>query len=81
MIKQLLVLGIFPGTMALTALTDLLFMRVPISLVFALTVGFFIVAPLVGLGLGDIATHVATAFAAWLCASHSSLSAGLAAEM
>jgi prepilin peptidase CpaA len=64
MIKQLLVLGIFPGTMALTALTDLLFMRVPISLVFALTVGFFILAPLVGLGLGDIATHVATAFAA-----------------
>ena len=58
MIKQLLIIGIFPGIMALAALTDLFFMRVPNSLVFVLAAGFFIVAPLVGLGLSDIGIHV-----------------------
>jgi prepilin peptidase CpaA len=64
MIAQILVLTVFPGVMALAALTDLLFMRVPNGLVFALAAGFFIVAPLIGLGLEDIGIHVATALAA-----------------
>ena len=70
MIKQLLIIGIFPGTMALAALTDLFFMRVPNSLVFLLAAGFFIVGPLVGLEMSDIGIHAATALAALaLCLS------------
>ena len=64
MIAQILVMTVFPGVMALAALTDLLFMRVPNGLVFALAAGFFIVAPLAGLGLEDIGIHIAIALAA-----------------
>jgi prepilin peptidase CpaA len=64
MIKELLIITVFPGAMALAALTDLLSMTVPDRLVCALAVGFFVTAPLVGLGWGDIGTHVALALAA-----------------
>jgi len=52
--------------MALAAATDLFTMKVPNRLVLALTLGFFLVAPLVGLGLSDIGVHIATALA-FLC--------------
>jgi prepilin peptidase CpaA len=64
MIKELLIITVFPGAMALAALTDLLFMTVPNRLVLALASSFFVMAPLVGLGWGDIGTHVALALAA-----------------
>ena len=64
MIKDLLVLTIFPGAMALAAVTDLLTMTVPNRLALALAALFFLVAPLVGLGWQDIGLHVALGLAA-----------------
>lgn len=64
MIKDLLILTIFPGAMALAAATDLLTMTVPNRLALALAAGFFVVAPLVGFGWTDIGLHVALALAA-----------------
>jgi len=64
MIDELLIITVFPGAMALAALTDLLSMTVPNRLVLALAAGFFVMAPLVGLGWDDIGAHVALALAA-----------------
>jgi prepilin peptidase CpaA len=64
MIKDLLIVTMFPGAMALAALSDLLSMTVPNRLALALAVGFFLVAPLAGLGWGDIGVHVALALLA-----------------
>jgi prepilin peptidase CpaA len=63
MLKDFLILTIFPGTMALTAATDLFTMKVPNRLALALTLSFFLVAPFAGLGLSDIGLHTATALA------------------
>lgn len=63
MIKDFLILTIFPGAMALAAATDLFTMTVPNRLALALTLGFFLVAPLAGLGLSDIGLHTAMALA------------------
>lgn len=64
MIKDLLILTIFPGAMALAAATDLFTMTVPNRLALALPTFFFVLAPLVGLGWSDIGLHVALALAA-----------------
>lgn len=68
MIKDLLILTIFPAAMALAAVTDLLTMTVPNRLALALAGLFVAVAPLVGLGVQDIALHVAGGFAAYALA-------------
>ncbi len=64
MIKDFLILTIFPGAMAFAAATDLFTMTVPNRLALVLGASFFMVAPLVGLGLSDIGLHVALALAA-----------------
>ena len=64
MIKELLVLAIFPGAMALAAASDFFTMTIPNRLVLALASGFFVMAPLVGLGWSDIELHMALALAA-----------------
>jgi prepilin peptidase CpaA len=64
MIKDLLILTIFPGAMALAAATDLFTMTVPNRLALALAVFFFLLAPLIGLGWSAIGLHVALALAA-----------------
>jgi prepilin peptidase CpaA len=66
MIRDILLLTIFPGAMAFAAATDLFSMTVPNRLVLVLTAGFFILAPMVGLGWSDIGMHVALAAAALL---------------
>jgi prepilin peptidase CpaA len=64
MIKDLLILTIFPGAMAFAAATDLFTMTLPNRLALALVLGFFVVAPLVGLGWSDVGLHVGLALAA-----------------
>lgn len=64
MIKDLLILTIFPGAMALAAATDLFTMTVPNRLALALVACFFVVAPLADLGWSDVGLHVALALAA-----------------
>jgi len=64
MIKDLLILTIFPGAMALAAATDLFTMTVPNRLALALAAFFFVAAPLAGLGWSDVGLHVALALAA-----------------
>ena len=64
MIKDILILTIFPGAMALAAASDFFTMTIPNRLVLALASGFFVVAPLAGLGWSDIELHMALALAA-----------------
>ncbi len=64
MLKDLLILTIFPGAMAVAAVTDLLTLTVPNRLVLAFAALFFFVAPLAGLGWHEIGLHVALAVAA-----------------
>jgi prepilin peptidase CpaA len=64
MIKDLLIVTIFPGAMALAAATDLFTMTVPNRLALALAAFFFVVGPLAGLAWADIGLHVALAVAA-----------------
>jgi prepilin peptidase CpaA len=64
MIKDILILTIFPGAMALAAASDFFTMTIPNRLVLALASGFFVVAPLAGLGWSDIELHIALALAA-----------------
>jgi len=64
MIKDLLILTIFPGAMAFAAATDLFTMTVPNRIAIALVGGFFLLAPLAGLGLSDIGWHAGLALAA-----------------
>ena len=64
MIKDLLILTIFPSAMALAAATDLFTMTLPNRLSVVLAVGFFVVAPLVGLGWSDIGLHIGLALTA-----------------
>jgi prepilin peptidase CpaA len=65
MIKDILILTIFPSAMALAAASDFLTMTIPNRLVLALASGFFIVAPLAGLGWSDIGLNMALALAAF----------------
>jgi prepilin peptidase CpaA len=68
MIKDLLVLTIFPGAMAFAAATDLFTMTIPNRLALILVAGFFLVAPLVGFGWSDLGLHFAIAVAALIIA-------------
>ena len=64
MIKDLLLLTIFPGAMALVAATDLFTMTVPNRIALVLVAGFLVAAPLVGLGWPEIGLHFGLAVAA-----------------
>jgi prepilin peptidase CpaA len=64
MIKDLLLLTIFPGAMALAAATDLFTMTVPNRIALMLVAGFLVSAPLVGLGWPAIGLHFGLALAA-----------------
>jgi prepilin peptidase CpaA len=64
MIKDLLLLTIFPGAMALAAATDLFTMTVPNRIALVLVAGFLVAAPLVGLGWPEIGLHFGLALAA-----------------
>jgi len=64
MIKDLLILTVFPGAMALAAATDLFTMTLPNRLAVALVAFFFVVAPLAGLGWSEVGLHVALALVA-----------------
>jgi prepilin peptidase CpaA len=64
MLKDILILTVFPGAMALAAASDLLTMTLPNRLALALVFFFFVVAPLAGLGWSDVGLHVAVALAA-----------------
>lgn len=64
MIKDILIVTIFPGALALAAATDLFTMTLPNRLVLVLAAGFFLVAPLVGLGWHDIGLHLAVGLTA-----------------
>jgi len=60
---ELLAVSVFPGTIAAAGTMDLLTMTIPNRISIAMVAGFFIVAPLAGLGLTDIAIHTATCLA------------------
>jgi prepilin peptidase CpaA len=64
MLKELLILTVFPGAMALAAASDLFTMTLPNRLVLALVLFYFMMAPLVGLGWSDVGLHVALALLA-----------------
>ena len=64
MIKDLLLLTIFPGTMAFAAATDFFTMTVPNRIALVLVAGFLVAAPLVGLGWPEIGLHFGLAVAA-----------------
>ncbi len=59
MLKDILLITLFPGAMALSAASDLITMTVPNRIALALLVGFFLLAPMVGLGWNEIGWHVA----------------------
>ncbi|MCB1546467.1 MAG: prepilin peptidase [Hyphomicrobiaceae bacterium] len=60
---EMALLTIFPGAMAMAGAMDLLTLTIPNRISLALIIGFFILAPLAGLGLTDIASHVACGLA------------------
>ncbi len=64
MIRDLLIMTLFPGAMASAAFIDLFTMTIPNRLSLALAASFFFLAPLVGLGWDDIGLHVALALGA-----------------
>jgi prepilin peptidase CpaA len=61
MIRDILLLTVFPAAMALAAASDLFTLKVPNRLALALAAGFFLVAPLAGLGWSDIWLHAGLA--------------------
>lgn len=71
MLKDVLLLTLFPGAMAFAAATDLFTMTVPNRIAIVLLAGFFLLAPVVGLSLSDIGLHslvgVAALVAAFFC--------------
>ena len=64
MVRDLLILTIFPGGMAIAAITDLATLTVPNRLVLGLAALFVLVAPLAGLGLPEIGLHAGPALVA-----------------
>lgn len=64
MIKDVLLLTIFPAAMAFAAATDIFTMTVPNRIALALVASFFLLAPMVGLGWTEIGLHVLVGFAA-----------------
>jgi prepilin peptidase CpaA len=69
MIKDVLILTIFPGAMVCAAATDLLTMTLPNRLLLALVACFFVVATLTGLGWYAVGLHVILALAAFAVTS------------
>ncbi len=61
MLKDILLITVFPAAMALSAATDLFTMTVPNRIAIALVAGFVVLAPLVGLGWPELGIHVALA--------------------
>ena len=68
MLKDALLIFLFPAAMAFAAATDLFTMTVPNRIAILLVAGFFVAAPLAGLALGDIGLHVLAGAAALLVA-------------
>lgn len=66
MIRDVLLLTVFPAAMAFAAATDLFTMTVPNRIAIGLLAGFFLLAPMIGMGWTDVGIHVATAAAALL---------------
>jgi prepilin peptidase CpaA len=64
MIKDALILTLFPACMAFAAAYDLLTMTVPNRIAIALLVGFACLAPFTGLGLEDLGIQLAVAMIA-----------------
>jgi prepilin peptidase CpaA len=64
MLKDALLITLFPAAMAFAAATDLITMTVPNRIAILLVAGFFVAAPLAGLGLSDIGLHVLMGMAA-----------------
>jgi prepilin peptidase CpaA len=59
MIKDTLLLMVFPAAMALAAATDLFTMTVPNRIALGLVAGFLLVAPMIGMGWSDVGLHIA----------------------
>jgi len=64
MLKDILLITIFPAAMAFSAATDLFTMTVPNRIALALVAGFFVLAPVVGLGWSELGLHMALAVTA-----------------
>jgi prepilin peptidase CpaA len=58
MIRDLLILVLFPAAMAFAAVSDLLTMTISNRLSLALALGFFALAAIVGMPLEDVGYHV-----------------------
>lgn len=63
MLVDVALLLVFPAAMAMAGAMDLFTMTIPNRISVALVIGFFVLAPLVGLGLNEVALHCATALA------------------
>ena len=61
MLKDILLLTVFPASMAFAASMDLFTFTVPNRIAIVLIIGFALLAPLVGLGWPDIGWHVLAA--------------------
>jgi prepilin peptidase CpaA len=61
MLKDILLLTVFPASMAFAASMDLFTFTVPNRVAIVLIIGFALLAPLVGLGWPDIGWHVLAA--------------------
>jgi prepilin peptidase CpaA len=61
MITDILLLTVFPASMAFAASMDLFTFTVPNRIAIALVVGFALLAPMIGLGWPDIGWHVLAA--------------------
>ena len=66
MLKDALLITLFPAAMAFAAATDLITMTVPNRIAIVLVAGFFVMAPVAGLGLGEIGVHLLVGLAALL---------------
>lgn len=63
MIRDILILALFPAAMAFAAISDLLTMRISNRLSLGLALAFFVVAFLVGMPLAQVGNHVAASAA------------------
>ena len=63
MIVDAALLLVFPAAMAMAAAMDLLTMTIPNRISLVLVAGFLVLAPLSGLGLTEMATHLGTGLA------------------
>jgi prepilin peptidase CpaA len=66
MIRDVLLLTVFPAAMAFAAATDLFTMTVPNRIAIGLLGGFFLLAPMIGMDWTNVGIHVAAAAAALL---------------